>query len=221
MVPLHSSIPISELADLAMIPETLLSRVIKFTATSGFLFEVQPDQIAHTTLSAKFVSDLSFFDAIMFVAESGAPTALQMAAATERKGKRKGSNDSAFSVAFNTSKTFQSACSEQPRLQRRYLAYTQYTGSKNDGFLELLGRLNWRSMGSACVVEVRGSEMLRKTNLLITCSTRRVRSPQKRPLHLTNGTQLYRSSYRPLSLQSLAMLVAILCNEEHLEWLKA
>ena len=124
------------------------------TATAGFLREPQPGQIAHTTLSARFVTDLSFFDAIMFLAESAAPTALQMAAATERQGRRKDSSESAYSVAFNTTKPFQSACLEQPRLQRRYNAYMRYTAAASNGFIELLARLNWRSLGNSCIVDV-------------------------------------------------------------------
>ncbi len=124
------------------------------TATAGFLWEPQPGEIAHTTLSARFVTDLSFFDAIMFLAESAAPTALHMATATERQGRRKDLSESAYSVAFNTTKPFHSDCLEQPRLQRRYNAYVRYTAAARNRFIDLLAGLNWRSLGSACVVDV-------------------------------------------------------------------
>ncbi len=133
------------------------------TATAGFLHEPQPSYVAHTVLSAKFVTELSFFDATMFLAERAAPTAMHMTSATQatqRHGHPDTNNDgggSAYSIAFNTTQPFESACMEQPRLQRQYAAYSQYTGSTTDGFVELLSRLNWRSLGNARVVEVRGS----------------------------------------------------------------
>jgi hypothetical protein len=154
LVPLKGSIPTAEVAELANIPSAQLARVVRMTATSGFLCEPKSGEIAHTPLSARFVTDLSFYDALMFLAESAAPSALNMAVATERQGRQKDSKESAYSVAFNTSKPFQSACMEQPRLQRRYNAYVRYTGASSTGFIELLARLNWRGMGNACVVHV-------------------------------------------------------------------
>lgn len=155
LIPLDSSISVNEVAEVASVPEAQLSRVVRMTATAGFLHEPQPSHIAHTALSAPFVTNLSFLDATMFLAESVAPTALHMATATQRQGRLEASSDSAYSIAFNTSQPFQSACSEQPRLRRQYAAYSQHAGVKNDGYIELLGRLNWRSLGSACVVDVR------------------------------------------------------------------
>lgn len=130
------------------------------TATAGFLHEPQPSYVAHTALSAKFVTELSFFDATMFLAERAAPTAMHMTTATQRHGHADTNSDSggsAYSIAFNTTQPFESACMEQPRLQRQYAAYSQHAGSTTDGFVELLSRLNWRSIGNACVVEVRPS----------------------------------------------------------------
>lgn len=154
LIPLRSSIAIHEVAELANVPVVQLSRIIRMIATAGFLCEPQPGQVAHTTLSSRFVTDLSFFDALMFLAESAAPTALQMAKATERQSQQQGSTESAYSLAFNTTRPFHSACSEEPRLQRRYNAYVRYTMSASSGFLDLLARLNWASLGAACVVDV-------------------------------------------------------------------
>lgn len=155
LIPLRSSISASEVAELASVPVLQLSRVVRMTATAGFLYEPTAGQVAHTTLSARFVTDLSFFDAIMFLAESAAPTAMNMTQATERQGRRKDGTESAYSVAFNTKTPFQSACLEQPRLQRRYNAYVRYTSASSNGFVELLARLNWGSLGGASVVDVR------------------------------------------------------------------
>ncbi len=155
LIPLDSSISVNEVAELASVPVAQLSRVVRMTATAGFLHETKPNHIAHTVLSAPFVTNLSFLDATMFLAESVAPTALHMVTATQRQGRREAPSDNPYSIAFHTSQPFQAACSEQPRLQRQYAAYSQHAGLSNDGHIELLGRLNWRSLGSACVVDVR------------------------------------------------------------------
>ena len=153
-IPLSGSIPAKEVADLTGVPETQLCRVVRMTATAGFLHEPQPGHIAHTALSAPFVTNLSFLDATMFLAETAAPTALHMATATQRYGHVESPSDSAYSIAFNTSQPFQLACVERTRLQRQWSAYRRCTGDMDDSVTELLGRLNWRSLGSACIVDV-------------------------------------------------------------------
>lgn len=153
-VPLSGSIAATDVADLAGVPETLLCRIVRITATAGFLHEPRPGYIAHTALSAPFVTNLSFLDAVKFLAETAAPTALHMATATQRHGHLDSSGDSAYSVAFNTSQPFQSACAERTKLQRQWSAYRRYAGDKADSLTELLGRLNWRSLGSAYIVDV-------------------------------------------------------------------
>lgn len=146
--------PAREVADLAGVPEAQLCRVVRMTATASFLHEPQPGHIAHTALSAPFVTNLSFLDAAMFLAETAAPTSLQMAVATQRRGDLEPSIDSAYSVAFSTSQPFNSACTNRSRLQRQWSAYYRYAGDADVSVTELLGRLNWRSLGSACIVDV-------------------------------------------------------------------
>ncbi|KAF2178409.1 hypothetical protein K469DRAFT_754497 [Zopfia rhizophila CBS 207.26] len=153
-IPLSGSIPVKEVADMVVAPETQLCRVVRMTATAGFLHEPRPGHIAHTALSASFVTNLSFLDATMFLAETAAPAALHMATATQRQGHLESSSDTAYSIAFNTSQPFLSACAERTRLQRQWSAYHRCAGDMDDSVTELLGRLSWRSLGSACVVDV-------------------------------------------------------------------
>lgn len=153
-IPLSGSIPAQEVAELVGVPETQLCRVVRMTATAGFLQEPRPGQIAHTALSAPFVTKLSFLDATMFLAEIAAPTALHMGTAAQRHGYPASPSDSAYSVAFHTSQPFQTACKERKRLQRQWSAYRHCTGDVDDSVTELLGQLNWRSLGSACIVDV-------------------------------------------------------------------
>ncbi|KAF7514171.1 hypothetical protein GJ744_004496 [Endocarpon pusillum] len=152
-VPLSGTVPAKDVADLAGVPETQLCRIVRMTATAGFLHEPQPGHIAHTALSAPFVTKLSYLDAAMFLAETAAPIALQMAAATQRHGDSNRPNESAYTLAFNTSQTFQSACEQRTKLQRQWSAYLRCADT-GDSFTELLGRLDWRSLGNACIVDV-------------------------------------------------------------------
>lgn len=126
------------------------------TATAGFLDEPRPGYIAHTTLSAHFVSDLSYLDATMLLAGTAAPAALQMTTATRRgfDGHSDSLGASAYCLAFNTTQTFQSACEQRPRLQRQWLAYLRHIGAEDDGMIEALNGLGLFSLSNACVVDV-------------------------------------------------------------------
>ena len=151
---LNSSVPIKDVADLASVSETQLCRVIRMTATAGFLYEPQPGHVAHTALSEPFVTKLSFLDALMFLAETAAPVALQMAAATQRHRYSDGPSESAYALAFNTSQTFQFRCEQRSKLQRQWSAYLRCVGEMGDNAIELLGQLDWHSLGNAYIVDV-------------------------------------------------------------------
>lgn len=126
------------------------------TASVGFLREPQPGYIAHTVLSAPFVSNPSYLDAAILLAETAGPAALHMTAATQRcmDGHSDGPETSAYNLAHNTSQTFQSACEQRPRLRRQWHAYLRHTGAEDDGVIELLRRLDWFSLSNAYIVDV-------------------------------------------------------------------
>ena len=91
----------------------------------------------------------------MFLAESAVPTALHMTAATDRAYQHPDLlAETAYSIAMNTSQSFESACDDQPRLQRQWCAYGFYASCSHDSFIDILRALNWRSLGSATVVDV-------------------------------------------------------------------
>ena len=107
---------IKDVADLSGVPEAQLARIIRLTATAGFLNEPQPTLVAHSTLSAPFVTNPSYLDAAMFLAESAAPAALEMAATTQRFGESNRPNESAYNVALNTTKSFHNALQGRTKL---------------------------------------------------------------------------------------------------------
>ncbi|KAF2429263.1 O-methyltransferase family protein [Tothia fuscella] len=187
-IPLSGSIPIKEAADLAAVPETQLCRIVRMTATAGFLHEPDPGHIAHTALSAPFVTNLSFLDAAMFLAETAVPTALHMATATQRHGQICSSGKSAYSIAFNTSQPFELACVERARLQRQWAAYRSLAGDMDDCLIELLKRLNWWSLGNACIVDACAYSTKAATALAEAYPSLRFVVQMKEPASDGNGT---------------------------------
>ena len=154
-IPLSGSVPFKDVAELAGVPETQLCRVVRMTATAGYLHEPQPGHVAHSALSAPFVTKPSFLDVAMFLSETAAPTSLQMAVATQHFGHSQRSNESAYNVAFNTSVAFASACEQRSKLQRQWNAYLRCgTGDVDASVTDILTRLDWLSLGNASVVEV-------------------------------------------------------------------
>ncbi|KUJ13609.1 uncharacterized protein LY89DRAFT_785260 [Mollisia scopiformis] len=153
-IPLNGSVPIRDIADLSGVPEAQLRRVVRMTATSGFLNESQPGYVAHTPLSAPFVTKPLFLDAGMFLAKSSGPAALQMASATQRFGNSSRPHESAYNLAFNTSETFESLCEQRSKVQRQWSAYLRYSGETDDVVSDFLTQLDWSSLGNACVVNV-------------------------------------------------------------------
>ncbi|KAF2118831.1 hypothetical protein BDV96DRAFT_610737 [Lophiotrema nucula] len=152
-VPLRGSVLVKDVADLAGVTETQLRRIVRMTATAGFLQENSDGSIAHTNLSASFVTNLSLADAITFLAETSTPTALRMVADGAADHAIDTGRDSAYCIAFGTSRSFRKACSERPRLQRQWYAYQKHLGDVNESIAVLLSQLNWTMLGNASVVE--------------------------------------------------------------------
>ncbi|ORY69639.1 uncharacterized protein BCR38DRAFT_419679 [Pseudomassariella vexata] len=166
-IPLTGSVPIQDVADLSSVPEPQLCRIIRLTATVGFLDEPQMGHVAHTPLSASFVENPSFLDAGMFLAEFATPAALQMAPSTQRFGDSCRPNESAYNLAFNTTKPFHTARKERPKLSRQWSAYLHYAGGLHaaDNVADILTQLNWSNISNACIVEMGGHSTSTAENL--------------------------------------------------------
>ena len=120
----------------------------------GFLSEPTRGQIAHTQLSAEFVTNLSYFDAAIFMGRTAAPSALKMAAATRQFGLSTLSQHSAYAVAFNTDQDFQENCNRHLKQQRQWRAYWKHIGDNSQDVIELVAQLDWLSLGTARIVHV-------------------------------------------------------------------
>ncbi|KAJ5952328.1 uncharacterized protein N7479_010741 [Penicillium vulpinum] len=157
-IPLVGSVSIKDVAHLSGVPETYLDRIVRLTATSGFLHVSQPSHVSHTPLSAPFVTNPSLLDAVMFLAESAAPAALQMAAATQQFGDSHQPNETAYNMALGTTKPFHTAHKEQPKLSRQWSSYLNYAEGLHavGSITDILTQLNWSNIShvARCVVEV-------------------------------------------------------------------
>lgn len=129
-----------------------LSKVISLLATRGFLQQREPGSVAHTPLSAQFITTQSLLDASVFLAESVVPAALQMPILTQRLGAAYGSPEAAMSAM----RPFQAALNERPKLRRQWAAYLRHAAGlhQEEEVLDVITRLNWSNLGSSCVVEV-------------------------------------------------------------------
>lgn len=155
-IPFDESLPIKDLADLVGVPESQLVRVIRLTATCGFLREPVSGFVSHSPLSAQFITNQSLLDATVFIAELATPTALQMPQATQRFGASPSATESAYNLALNTVRPFHVAIQERSKLRRQWSAYLLHAAGlhQEEEIIEVLSRLNWSNLGNACIVEV-------------------------------------------------------------------
>ncbi|XWX00400.1 hypothetical protein V2A60_008420 [Cordyceps javanica] len=124
-IPLDSSISIQELAELADVPKSVLSRIVRMTATSGFLCEQQPGYVAHTALSTAFCSHLAYSDAATFLSDVIAPAALRLSSVTtaSERGDYRSDLKNGSAITHQLGRPFPWACAEDPQLRRQCLAY--------------------------------------------------------------------------------------------------
>ncbi|EOA88817.1 uncharacterized protein SETTUDRAFT_168062 [Exserohilum turcica Et28A] len=144
-IPLDDTISLEELANLADVPEHTLSRVVRMTATAGFLHEPQLGHVAHTSLSLSFTTELSHFDAAMFLANKVAPASLDPAFFSH--------DQYGTGLSPQTRPTFE-MLSQEPQFSRQWQAYRHNMGSARSQLAYLSSLLNWHSLGDASVVEI-------------------------------------------------------------------
>ncbi|KAL6702828.1 hypothetical protein ACN47E_000914 [Coniothyrium glycines] len=151
-IPLKDSMSLEELAHLADVPEPTLSRVVRMTATAGFLQEPQLGHVAHTTLSSSFTTDFSYFDAAMFLANKVAPGSLDLAS-FEHDTDMDSGRMAAVAGAAQAARMY-APRTQEPQLARQWLAYRHSVGSADNDLSSLLTLLNWNSLGKATIVHI-------------------------------------------------------------------
>ncbi|KID65344.1 hypothetical protein MAN_06355, partial [Metarhizium hybridum] len=145
-IPLRHSVPIKDISDLAGVPEAQLCRIARMTMAFGFLCEPQPGRLSHNALSAAFVTNPALLDAVMFLAGTATPSALKMAANTQRLNYSSTPQATAYNLASNHASSFSTECEQRPQLRRQWSAFRRYgTGDVDDDLVEILQSLQCAS----------------------------------------------------------------------------
>ncbi|KIA75338.1 hypothetical protein HK57_00217 [Aspergillus ustus] len=155
-IPPDGNMTMTDLADLAGVPEPQLARIIRLMSTSGFLNEPLPNHVSHTPISAEFISNQPLLDATAFLTHIVAPTALQMAPATHRFGSSQTASHTAYNLAMDTAQPFGVAIHERPKWGRQWAAYLHRAGGlrQESEIVNMLAQLKWANIGNALIVEV-------------------------------------------------------------------
>ncbi len=154
-VPLDDPVAFKDVADICGVPEAQLCRVTRLMATAGFLREARPGHIAHSPLSAQFVTEPGLLDAALFLSGTAAPAALKMPLATRRFPASDRADQCAYAAAFDTDVPLASVFELRPRLQRQFATYLAFVTSDDQaGVRDVLMRVDWAGLGSATVVDV-------------------------------------------------------------------
>lgn len=136
-------------------PAEQLARVIRMTATASFLHEPQPGCVAHTPLSAQFVTRPSLQDAVTFICDTAVPSALHMIEATRLSAQSPNTSLSAYNVVSQSPVSLASECERQPKLKRQMTAFQRLSQKELDGSVTtVLSTLDWHNLGTATIVEV-------------------------------------------------------------------
>lgn len=154
-IPIDECVPFADVAFLASVPETQLRRVARMMATTGFFCEPRSDHIAHTPLSAAFVSDPGLFDAALFLSNTVAPAALHMPQATKQFPNSERPEESAYNIDVSASRSSPESRERWPQLEAQWPTYLHY-GTKNEAssIKDVLTRVDWKALGNATVVDV-------------------------------------------------------------------
>ncbi|KAI1325708.1 hypothetical protein F5Y16DRAFT_377296 [Xylariaceae sp. FL0255] len=162
----------ADLAELAGVPFLHLKRVVRLMATQSFLCEPRPLHVAHTHLSAAFVTSPRLFDAAMFLAECAAPSALLTDPSITSLTPGVDSPDPSkilFNRALGTATMFRSLRKTSPKLNRQWEAYLANVGglrmTPTDYITRIFEQLNWSPVSNACIVEVGAQSALMAESL--------------------------------------------------------
>ncbi|KKK21814.1 hypothetical protein ARAM_004347 [Aspergillus rambellii] len=149
-IPLEGSVAFEEVADISNVPADRLQRVVRLMTTTGFLCEPSHGHVAHTQLSASFVTEPALLDAALFLAQIAVPAALKMTPEVQpfsvgTEGGRRRANDR-FADGLDSS---------QPKVQRQFAAYLAH-GILDEASAvdEVLKLVDWEGLGSTTVVDI-------------------------------------------------------------------
>ncbi|KAL4988007.1 hypothetical protein BDW68DRAFT_187592 [Aspergillus falconensis] len=156
-IPLDGEVAFEEVADISNVPVDQLQRVVRLMVTAGFLSEQSSGHVAHTPLSASFVTDPDLLDASLFLAQVAVPAALKM---PRSMGQPDAYDHGLSPSAIGRSESRAAGLEErfdpaQPKTQRQFEAYLA-RGILDEPVAvdEVLRLVDWAAIGPATVVDI-------------------------------------------------------------------
>ncbi|KAL3458184.1 hypothetical protein BJX64DRAFT_228276 [Aspergillus heterothallicus] len=156
-IPLDGSVAFEEVAGISNVAVDQLQRVVRLMTTAGFLCEPSTGHIAHTPLSASFVTEPDLLDAALFLAQIAAPAALRMPRSIQQfpsydcgqPWPTLAQTDNRLALAGENFDP------NQPKIQRQFAAYLAH-GILDEATAvdEVLKLLDWEELGAATIVDV-------------------------------------------------------------------
>lgn len=105
---------------MACVSVSELSRIVRFTAISGFLCEPRTNSVAHTCLSRKFLLKTALPDAVLFLGDTVFNTTLYTPRTMQLQGQESHGRNATFA---HPGMAFQLDGGHPPRLKRRATAF--------------------------------------------------------------------------------------------------
>ena len=154
-VPLTSSVSLPQLASAAFVPLPQLRSIARMAFTFNFLAEPIPGHIAHSGVSAAFISNPTLMDWALFMTSASAMTATKMVEATEKYGSTVSKAETAFNISKNTDLPYFDWLKQDPQMERQFAGYMKnVTASEGLNVTHLVKGFDWASLGECTVVDV-------------------------------------------------------------------
>ncbi|KIA75629.1 hypothetical protein HK57_00561 [Aspergillus ustus] len=156
-IPLDGSVAFEEVAGISNVPVDQLQRAARLMTTAGFLCEPTTGHIAHTPLSASFVTEPDLLDAALFLAQVAGPAALRMPRSLQHFAPYdRGQPWPALAQTDNRlSLLGENYDPNQPKVQRQFTAYLAHGILDETAAVdEVLKLLDWEGLGAATIVDV-------------------------------------------------------------------
>lgn len=123
--------------------------------TNDIFCEPEPNQVAHTSLSALIVNDKPVWGAIGNHTGIVSPAVSKLVGLTEKRGGSEEANESSFNVAFNTPMRALEWIMGDPVKSERF-AESMKSGHQSGlyNITHLVNGFNWEGLGDGLVVDV-------------------------------------------------------------------
>jgi len=154
-VPLEGQISFSDLAKIANVDESRLTRIMRYAMTNKFFAEPSPGVVMHTSMSALLSTSEAVQGVVGHQTETVFPAAAKVVEANEQYGDSDASNHTGFNVAFGTHDGMFEWLPKHPERARWFAS--SMMASHNLGpttFEGITHAFDWNSLGHGVVVDV-------------------------------------------------------------------